>query len=311
MRFFNRTKEAPMTKYLLTSFLLLLVTFPANAQTEENTPSPLVTEIQSSLDEYVAVFNRGDAEALAQLWTEDATYVPSSGDPVTGRAEILKSYRQMFESNPGVKMEVADSGIEPATEGWAYEFGTDLLTYADGSVEESPYLALLKKVGDKWLIASVTDLEPAGSPSLYEVLRSLEWLIGSWQDETDGTIVETTYEWSSKGNSILGKVSIVRDGALEKDGLIVIGWDPIDQAIRSWTFDSEGGTAEGVWYEKNGKWFSKALHVLPDGGTGSSTRVFEKVDENTLRWRAVNRELDGEMLPTVGPITLTRVASGH
>lgn len=298
-----------MSKYLLTVFLLVS-TICSNAQPEGDAASPLVAEIQASLDEYVETFNRGDAEGLAKLWTEDARYIPSSGDPVTGREGILASYRQLFETNPGVKMEVADATIEPATEGWAYEFGTDLLTYADGTVEESPYLALLKKVGDKWLIASVTDLEPTGAPSHHEALMQLDWLIGSWKDETEGTVVETAYEWSSSGNSIWGKLSVTTDGAVEKEGRIVIGWDPIDQAIRSWTFDSEGGTAEGVWYEKNGKWFSKALHVLPDGGTGSSTRVFEKVDEDTLKWRAVNRALDGEMLPSVGPVTLTRVASG-
>lgn len=296
-----------MTKELLFVPLLLFAIHRVDAQAVEGATSPLIAEVRASLGQYVEVFNRADAEGLTQFWAEDASYVGSGGKRITGRGEVLGFYRDLFANNPGIRMDVADTTIEPATEGWAREFGTDILTYADGTAEESPYSAVLRKVGDKWLIQSVVDLDPSGQPSHYEKLKVLDWLIGSWREEGDGMIVETTYEWSPKQNTILGKYSMTADGVVEKDGVIVIGWDPIDQNIRSWMFDSDGGTAVGAWYEKEGKWFSKAVHVLPDGQTGSSTRVFEKLDGNSLRWRAINRQVGGEMLPTAGPVTLTRV----
>ncbi|MCG3196728.1 MAG: hypothetical protein GHCLOJNM_01204 [bacterium] len=296
-----------MTKKLLVLSLLLSGMNPMTALAVEGASPPIVAEVRASLGEYVEAFNRGDAEALAQFWAEDATYEGAGGESVRGRGEVLRFYRKLFTNNPGVRMQVADSAIEPASEGWARETGTDILTYADGSVEESPYSALLRKVGDNWLIQSVVDLDVSDEPTHHQALEALDWLIGVWRETEEGVVVETTYEWTSKKNSILGRFSIRTSEGLDRDGIVVIGWDPIDRNIRSWFFDSDGGTAVGVWYEKDGKWFSKAAHVLPDGETGSSTRVFEKVDDNTIRWRAINRQVGGEMLPTVGPITLTRV----
>ncbi len=291
--------------------VLVLLFFPYAAPAEESENSRIVAEIKASLGQYVETFNKADAETLAQFWIEDATYVESNGDQIIGRAQILNTFKQIFTDNPGIKMEAADTLIEPASDGRAHETGRDILTYADGTVEESSYTAVLKKVGDKWLIQEVIGLEPSEPPPHYEHLKFLEFLIGRWKDEGDGMVIETTYEWSTKKNSIHGRLSIVTNGELEKEGILVIGWDPVEQTIRSWTFDSDGGTAEAVWYEKDGKWFAKALHILPDGKTGSSTRIFEKVDENTVRWKAINREVDGELLPSIGPIILKRVENGN
>ncbi len=287
--------------------VLWLLFLPSVARSEGADISTITNEIRTSLDQYLETFNKGDAEKLAHYWIEDATYTDSNGNLTVGKNQILDSFQRLFQDNPGVQMRIADSRIEPASEGFAHETGLDILTYANGTVEESSYTAVLKKVGDKWLIQELIDLGPPEPPPHSEHLKILDWLIGTWKDEEDGMVVETTYEWSSKKNSILGRFSIVIDGELDKDGNIMIGWDPVDETIRSWTFDSEGGTAEAVWYEKDGKWFAKALHVLPDGETGSSTRVFEKKDDKTVRWRAINREVDGELLPNIGPITLTRV----
>jgi len=291
--------------------VLGLLFLPFVARSEGADPSTITNEIRTSLDQYVETFNKGDAEKLAQFWIEDATYTDSMGNLTVGRAQILESFRKLFKDNPGIQMRIADSRIEPATEGWAFENGLDILTYDDGTIEASSYTAVLRKAGDKWLIQEVIDLGPPEPPPHSEHLKILNWLIGEWKEEGDGMIAETTYEWSSRKNSILGRFSIVIDGELDRDGNIVIGWDPVDETIRSWTFDSEGGTAEAVWYQKDGKWFAKALHVLPDGETGSSTKVFEKMDDKTIRWRAINREVDGELLPNIGPITLTRVERGN
>lgn len=299
-----------MTSRLFLTLPLLFLSIPIASQPNEGAASTVEAEIRASLNRYVEVFNAGDAEALAQFWTEDSSYYPLDAEPIVGREAVLGSYRQLFQDNPGVKMEIADSTIAPASEGWANESGTSVLTYSDGTTETSPYEAVMKKVDGAWLIQSVVDLGEGSTPPHSEYLQALDWLIGSWKDESDGMVVATNYEWSSNRNSIRGDFSVTVNGEIEKDGIVIIGWDPIDGNIRSWTFDSGGGTAEGSWYEKNGKWYSKALHVLPDGSMGSSTRVFEKVDDNTLQWKAVNRMVDGEMLPNVGPVTLTRVSQG-
>lgn len=298
-----------MTRLALVPLLLFFLTaLPSHiqAQPETSEETKIIDEIRASLGGYIDLFNQGNADALGAFWVEDATYTSPDGTAVSGRTAIVESFRQFFAANPGVRMEVADSVIEPATDGWAYESGVDLLTYPDGTIEEAPYTAVLRKVGDTWLLQSVADL-PTSPPPHSEYLKQLEWLIGTWRDEGEGTIIEASYEWSIQQNTIRGKFTVTTDGQLEKDAVLVIGWDPVDETIRSWMSDSEGGTAEGVWYSDQGKWLVRALHVLPDGRTGSSTRVFQPIDEKTLQFRVINREVDGEMLPNMGPTDLVRV----
>lgn len=300
-------KKLPLLPISLLGIFLLLS--PAEVKCEV-AGDRVVEEIKATLAQYVEAFNNANAEALAQFWVEGATYTDSNGDLFVGRDEILESFRNIFRENPGIKMELAGTRIEPASPGWAKESGRNILTYADGSLMDASYTAILTNSGNRWLIHEVVDQGPAEPLPHSENLKVLEWLIGEWKDEGDGMVVETTYEWSRKQNSIQGEFSITTDGSLEKDGIAIIGWDPVEQTIRSWLFDSDGGTAEAVWYERDHRWFSKGLHVLPDGRTGSSTKVLERVDNNSIRLRVINREVDGEMLPNLGPVTLNRVEGG-
>ena len=55
-------------------------------------------------------------------------------------------------------------------------------------------------------------------------------------------------------------------GQVDISGIQVIGWDPIAKAIRSWTFDSNGGFAEGKWEHRGDRWFiSPAVEYLAQG----------------------------------------------
>jgi hypothetical protein len=73
-----------------------------------------------------------------------------------------------------------------------------------------------------------------------------------------------------------------------------IGWDPANETIRSWVFDSLGGFGEGSWRRDGNRWTVESTGVLPDGRTGSSTDVWEFVDENSYVWRSTDREIDGQ-----------------
>jgi hypothetical protein len=47
-------------------------------------------------EEFIAAFNRGDAKALATLWTEDGRYVDPNGVEVKGREALEKMYEALF-----------------------------------------------------------------------------------------------------------------------------------------------------------------------------------------------------------------------
>jgi hypothetical protein len=47
--------------------------------------------------------------------------------------------------------------------------------------------------------------------------------------------------------------------------------------------------------------------TLPDGGTATSINILTYVDDDTLTWETTGREVDGEILPNVDPVTVKRV----
>lgn len=50
--------------------------------------------IEATVDQYVAASNEGDAEALAELYAEDALLLPPDHEPIHGREAIVDFWRQ-------------------------------------------------------------------------------------------------------------------------------------------------------------------------------------------------------------------------
>ena len=56
-------------------------------------------------------------------------------------------------------------------------------------------------------------------------------------------------------------------------GMQVIAWDPAQETIRSWTYDSDGGFGEETWSQSGNRYTIRAKYTLPDGGTASALHV--------------------------------------
>ena len=57
-------------------------------------PEPAAREaIEAAVTRYVAASNRGDADALMELYTEDAVLLPPDHEPIEGREAIGKFWR--------------------------------------------------------------------------------------------------------------------------------------------------------------------------------------------------------------------------
>jgi hypothetical protein len=88
----------------------------------------------------------------------------------------------------------------------------------------------------------------------------------------------------------------------------VIGWDPVQQRIRSWAFDSEGGFTEGTWTEEDGRWVIHAKSTLADGNQGTAINILTRVDDDRYLWKSTARQVNGEMLPNVDEVEIVRQA---
>jgi len=150
--------------------------------------------------------------------------------------------------------------------------------------------------------------EPAPGLTLAEPLEALEWMVGAWVDKGDDTTIVTKCSWTKNRKFLKRSFELKTDGKVTLHGDQIVGFDPLANQIRSWTFDSEGGIGEGVWIQDGNRWLVKSSFVLADGSRASSLNVYTYVDDDTFRWQSTNREIAGELQPSIPEVTVVRLS---
>ena len=255
-------------KRLLFGLLALLTAAQSQALAASSDKAASEAAIRKMVAGYVAAFNKHDAEALANYWSPDAVYVDRvTGEEVSGRAEIAKRFAALFKDRPDSKMTVDTESIRFVSPSVAMEEGTSKESVGKGDPEEVPYTAVYVKREGQWLLDRVTDQDEDENPSPYQHLKTLEWMVGRWvdQDDDDNATIETECKWTKNQSFMTRSYAITVGDNIELSGIQVIGWDPAAKAIRSWTFDSDGGFAEAKWERKGDRWYVHNKGVLADG----------------------------------------------
>ncbi|MEW4563077.1 SgcJ/EcaC family oxidoreductase [Bremerella sp. JC770] len=266
--------------------------------------------ILAAVDSYAEQFNKGDAKALAAHWTETGEFITPAGEVLKGREALEEDFAAYFQEKPGVKLELLETQIKMLSPHVASETGIARVIAEGELPTETSYEAIHVKTAEGWRIDSVKeDAPPETAPSHYEQLQALEWMIGTWVDSADeGTSIETTGRWTTNNNFIVRTFRVLIEEQVDFEGTQVVGWDPSTGAIRSWTFDSDGGFGVGRWSNAGNRWTVQALNVLPDGRRGSSTNIYDLMDEDTIEFKSIGRQVDGELLPSIGTFTIVRAA---
>jgi uncharacterized protein (TIGR02246 family) len=263
-------------------------------------------QIRAAVKEYVEVFNRGDAAAVASCWSEKAEYVLPDGEKVTGRKAIKQVFAKLFAENKGMKLEIDQPSIRVEGPNRAVEEGVAVVSREGQVPEMTQYVATYVKEGAAWKLKSVEEADVRVAPSHYEQLKELAWMAGEWADEDEDATVATTCRWSRNGNFLTRMFAVRVAGQADLEGMQIIGFDPSEGKIRSWVFDSDGGTGEGYWTRDGSQWTVQSTHVLPDGQKGKATRVITRVDDDTFTLRLTNREVGGDSLPDVDEVKVVR-----
>jgi uncharacterized protein (TIGR02246 family) len=266
------------------------------------------TAIRKAVESYVAAFNQGDAKALAAMWSREAVYTnPLSGEQVVGREAVEKQFAGIFAEAKGAKLEAKTESVQFVSPNVAVEHGTAKVTRSDQAPEESDYTAVYVKREGQWLLDRVTEEDvPAPVPSHYEQLKELEWMIGKWVDQDDQATVVTECNWAKNNNFLTRSFTIQIRDRIDMAGMQIIGWDPAAKQIRSWVFDSDGGFGQATWKKKGNRWYIQQSGVLPDGRKSSAVNIITCVDNNTCTLQSVNRTLDGELLPNIAEVQITK-----
>lgn len=260
--------------------------------------------VRSALDALVKSFEARDARLLAASWTAEGEYKNEAGVTVRGREGLEKAFGEFFAKTPEVKAKLRSESLRFVGNDSAIDEG--LVTIHRGPVTpatSAQYSALLVREDGRWRVAQLQESPPADAASVEE----LSWLIGEWQaSKADGAEIRTTYSWLPGKKFIQVQFSI-QESALSLSGSQIIGVDPATGALRSWTFEADGGVGEAEWNRDGNHWVLDVTGTLNDGRTLTETNVLRRVNEDTLTWQSVGRRLDDVEIPDLAPVKVTRL----
>ncbi len=258
--------------------------------------------VRQATADFVKAFEKGDAKAVADSWTEAGEYIDEDGTTLRGRAAIADAYSKAFAKKKKLKLEVTVDSIRFPSKDTAIEEGYAKTYKGDSEQPTSArYSVLHVREGDRWLMALLREWPDEGVS-----LRDLDWLIGAWEAKTDEAEVHTAYEWDAKKNTIRCRITIRAPGR-NVTGTQVLLKDPRSGQLRSWLFDDEGEFGDGTWTRDGKRWVIAATGVQADGGEVTATNILTPVDRDTFVWQSTERTLDGEELPNIPPVKVRRV----
>lgn len=289
--------------------LLVFLVSTTHAEDAESSPqSAAEAAVRAVLSDYVTAFNRGDVEALGSKWTEQGVFVnESSGERTVSRDAIVQNLAALIEEESDLTLGGRVDAVRFIRPDVAQISGHAVTVRPGEEPSDSTFTAILVRDGRKWLFDSIheTRVPPAAKP--YDQLQALEFLVGRWVDDTEEARVESTIRWGANQSFLVRTTTVHRDDDHIQQGTQVIGWDPRQERIRCWMFDSDGSFGEGIWSPGDDGWTVKFTQTLSDGRRGGATQVISLVDRDTLTFQLIGREVEGKSVPSSEPVRVVRV----
>lgn len=261
---------------------------PATRRAEE-------AALRKAGEAYSKAWNKGDLDTLAGFWTEDADFINEAGKVYNGRETIRSLLKASLAGNKGFKQSVRASNFRFIKPDVVRIEGVVTMTMPEGGVEKGRYAAIWVKQGGKWLISSMRDLpelEGEDTPAATQRLRQLAWLVGDWEDKDGKGQVTMTVRWGPNQTYLIQRFTVKQAGGKEVHTTQRIGWNPIEEQIRSWLFDSSGGFAGGYWTRRGNTWVEDNEGTSSDGQVLTALNTWKFVDDNTAEWTSRDREVD-------------------
>lgn len=271
------------------------------AQSVEVIQADEATEgVAAATQAYQDTINSGDGARSAEFWAEDADYTTAAGETYRGRAAIKELMAVDKESAGAAKLKITDTTARALKPEVVIQDGTFEFQGGEGTTERSRYSAVWVKNDGKWQLSSVRDLGALPTVEVPQVrenpLLQLEALRGEWVGKSDTAELRLAADWG------LGKQFLEFDYAVTpQEGepfrvKQIMGWDPLDEMIRSWFFDSTGGHGSGLWEKTETGWQVVSTGVTATGQIGGGVYNYD-LKENTLTLTITNREVSGTSLP--------------
>ena len=120
-------------------------------------------DAQKIADEYAAAFNKGDAKALAALYSADGTRLGPDGSWLVGRAAVEKVYMDGFAGPlKGAKLALTSGHVQAVTADVKVMEGR--FTVAGLAPIKGRYVNTIVRHGKVWQLASVVTITDPPAP---------------------------------------------------------------------------------------------------------------------------------------------------
>ncbi|MGH7137807.1 MAG: YybH family protein [Pirellulales bacterium] len=260
---------------------------------EKNAPASDEAAIRQRGNDYVAAVRRGDGAAIAAFWTAEGDYVDETGRSVKGRV-LASDVEAAPDKGEARRLSVTIESIRFITPEVAVEDGA-LISPPGALIGSSArrYTAIWVRQKGKWLIDGVREAN-VRLAAHSDQLQELDWMVGDWISDDDGKTVRLSCRWSDDKNFLLREIDVRLP---EREPLHVtqrIGWDAREKQVKSWTFDSEGGHGDGLWFHKQDQWIIEARSILSDGTQATGTNTLTEDGDDAFFWESSNGEIEGE-----------------
>src|SRR3989442_14757143 len=128
------------------AYLVVCLVLVAGSAMAQQKPS-----IQKANEEWMAAFNKGDAAAVAALYSEDAYILPNGAEMAKGRRAIEAYFKNSVRQLGDAKLKTVD--LQSLGPGSAREVGTfNFKTKGGDSPQDvvGKYVAVWRKMGGQW-----------------------------------------------------------------------------------------------------------------------------------------------------------------
>ncbi len=171
------------------------------------------------------------------------------------------------------------------------------------------FVAVWMKQDDKWKLASLSEfadrpLESNG-PTGSQMIAPLDRLTGRWKGTADKLTMQISASWNANKTFLSRVITVVEDGKEIFSGTQEVGWDPVSQSIKSWSFNADGGRSDATWDLDGASWVVVSMGIAADGQRTASTQFYKFRNKDTLECKRTNAQLGTQKLPDLA-ITLTR-----
>ncbi len=242
-------------------------------------------------------FDEGNAQEIARFWAPEGEYIAANGMRMVGQPAIEKAYTKYFKEFKKAKVQISVDSVRQIGDHLAIEEGRAIVSAPETAPDLSRYTATYVKRDGKWMIVSMKEARLAPLGSHYAGLKDLEWLVGNWVAEGKGVQLQTAYHWLPGEKFIERTFYSVGKKNRQLIGKQIIGVDPISGDVMSWTFNTDGSHAVGIWTAVDNGWLIESRGVTSDGVVTSAHDLITKIDQNGCSWRSVNRTANGVELP--------------